>query len=168
MAKTNPTRKQQPLDIFGDERLGAAMQAATAAREGQGTQPASRVASSSAPPPAAAPAAGRADLSPRARSPAAGEESHPAAADGHVPIKFVVPRELRAEFMAFKAELGAALGGILLDNSNIGRALLARLLGPDRARLLEAAREANGTLTRPRNDDAEAMAEFDLKLSQLF
>lgn len=78
-----------------------------------------------------------------------------------------MPRSTRAEFQAFRAELSAALGGVAVDNSNIGRALLARLLGPERARVLEAARVIRGTLTRPRNDDAEAMAAFDEALVAL-
>lgn len=85
-----------------------------------------------------------------------------------MPLKFEVPRSMRAEFQSFRAELGAALGGVALDNSNIGRALLASLLGAERARLLEAAREISGTLQRPRNDDAEAMAAFDAALRALF
>jgi len=88
--------------------------------------------------------------------------------EAHVPLKFEVPRSMRAEFQAFRAELGAALGGISLDNSNIGRVVLARLLGPERSRILDAARRSGGALRRPRNDDLKAMAEFDAAIAMLF
>jgi hypothetical protein len=84
-----------------------------------------------------------------------------------VPLKFEVPRSMRAEFQAFRAELGAALGDVALDNSNIGRAVLAQLPGPERARILDAARRSGDLLKRPRNDDLNAMATFDAALREL-
>lgn len=183
MAKTAPKRKQ-PFDIFGDERLGAAMQAATAidaseaARSREPESEAKRTlkeapsagqagpisAAAGQAPPRAARAVERA-LAPPATQAAALPAS---SIEDHVPLKFEVPRSMRAEFQAFRAELGAALGGVALDNSNIGRAILARLLGPERARVLGAARAMAGTLQRPRNDDQEAMAAFDAALRELF
>ena len=68
-------------------------------------------------------------------------------------MKFQVPPS--------KAELSAALGGVMLDDSNVGRALLDRLLSVERERVLAVARERPGTLKRPRNGNPEAMAAFD-------
>lgn len=203
MAKANPKRKE-PFDIFGDERLSAAMHAATSdppapartaktaeeAETRSGDQPtggdeSAREQETKSPPlgssekapdasEEARPVPGR-QLTKRAE--AAGEKrTRPARArspassapEPHVPLKFEVPRSMRAEFQAFRAELGSALGGVALDNSNIGRALLARLLGPDRARVLEAARRSGGALRRPRNDDLDAMEAFDAALREVF
>jgi hypothetical protein len=171
MAKATPKRKQ-PFDIFGDERLEAAMQAATASGSSE-SAPSREAESEAKRTPKEERAAGQAAPAPAAASgqapPAAQAAALPASTiEDHVPLKFEVPRSMRAEFQAFRAELGAALGGVALDNSNIGRALLASLLGPERARLLEAAREISGTLQRPRNDDAEAMSVFDAALRALF
>ena len=169
MAKETPKRKQ-PFDIFSDDRLGSAMQAATApgaessekakpeTAAGQGTSPAE---SRPSPLPPRSPS----QASPPARATAALPAS---SIEDHVPLKFEVPRSMRAEFQAFRAELGAALGGVAVDHSNIGRALFQQLLGPDRSRVLEAARTFSGRLVRPRNDDAEAMAAFDHALAEFF
>lgn len=208
MAKTI-SKRREPFDIFGDERLGVAMQAATAPQSAptpsDATAPARAGKSDEEPatgtgaPPTKGgqPAREKETLSPRLGSPeraaktpeeratrsgakstlevetAREKRTRPAAAsapasepESHVPLKFEVPRSMRAEFQAFRAELGAALGGIALDNSNIGRAVLARLLGPDRARILDAARRSD-PLRRPRNDDLEAMAEFDTRIKDL-
>lgn len=178
MAKTTPKRKQ-PFDIFGDDRLEAAMQAATAPGEGAGEAVAPREVAKREQVPTQAPrSAAAAAVAPPSPAPplpaqAAARQPDPASVpargiEDHVPFKFEVPRSIRAEFQAFRAELGAALGGVALDNSNIGRAVLARLLGPERKAVLAAARRASGTLTRPRNDDAQAMAAFDAALRELF
>jgi hypothetical protein len=213
MAKPIPKRSE-PFDIFGDERLSAAMRAATAAEPrtenisasdapapartgkadeelaaGTGAQPTTneepgrekearspRLGSSERAPKTPEEPATRNGARPTKEEEAAREKrTRPAVAstaasapEAHVPLKFEVPRSMRAEFQAFRAELGAALGGIALDNSNIGRALLAQVLGPRRTRILDAARRSGATLQRPRNDGLDAMAAFDEQISRLF
>lgn len=208
MPKPIPKRSE-PFDIFGDERLRAAMREATAAvpqtthsaseaparpgeadeelATGTGAQPTTneepgREKETRSPRLGSSERAAKTSEEPATRSGAKAttevetvreKRTRPAMAsplavvpEGHVPLKFEVPPSMRAEFQAFRAELGAALGGIALDNSNIGRALLARLLGPDRARILDAARRS-GALRRPRNDDSAAMAAFDAAVRKL-
>jgi hypothetical protein len=86
----------------------------------------------------------------------------------NVPLKFRVPQTLRSEFQTFKAELSAALGGIALDDSNLGRPLLEHFLVEQRERILESAGAFKGRLRRPANGDAVGMAEFDLLLGEIF
>jgi hypothetical protein len=76
---------------------------------------------------------------------------------------------MKSDFQAFKAELSSALGGVFIEDSNIGRSLLEILLaGDDRARILEVARERGGEIRRPANCDAVAMAEFDAAIGAIF
>ena len=86
----------------------------------------------------------------------------------NVPLKFRVPQNLRSEFQTFKAELSAALGGVALDDSNLGRPLLEHFLLDQRDRILEAAGAFRGELRRPANGDAVGMAEFDHTLGEIF
>jgi hypothetical protein len=86
----------------------------------------------------------------------------------NVPLKFRVPQTLRSEFQTFKAELSAALGGVALDDSNLGRPLLEHFLVEQRERILESATSFKGRLRRPANGDAVGMAEFDHLLGEIF
>ncbi len=86
----------------------------------------------------------------------------------NVPLKFRVPQTLRSEFQTFKAELSAALGGVALDDSNLGRPLLEHFLVEQRERILESAGAFKGRLRRPANGDAVGMAEFDHLLGEIF
>jgi hypothetical protein len=86
----------------------------------------------------------------------------------NVPLKFRVPQTLRSEFQTFKAELSAALGGVALDDSNLGRPLLEHFLVDQRDRIIEAAVGFKGKLRRPANGDAVGMAEFDHTLGEIF
>jgi len=86
----------------------------------------------------------------------------------NVPLKFRVPQTLRSEFQTFKAELSAALGGVVLDDSNLGRPLMEQFLVDQRERILEAAGAFKGKLRRPANGDAVGMAEFDHTLGEIF
>jgi len=86
----------------------------------------------------------------------------------NVPLKFRVPQTLRSEFQTFKAELSAALGGVVLDDSNLGRPLLEHFLVEQRDRIIEAAGSFKGKLRRPANGDAVGMAEFDHTLGEIF
>jgi hypothetical protein len=87
----------------------------------------------------------------------------------HVGMKLRLPRAMKAEFQAFKAELSSALGGVFIEDSNIGRSLLENLLGgDDRGRILEVARERGEEIRRPANSDAVAMAEFDAAIGAIF
>ena len=86
----------------------------------------------------------------------------------NVPLKFRVPQTLRSEFQTFKAEFSAALGGVVLDDSNLGRPLLEHFLVDQRDRILEAAAGFKGKLRRPANGDAVGMAEFDHTLGEIF
>lgn len=88
--------------------------------------------------------------------------------ESNVPLKFRVPQTLRSEFQTFKAELSAALGGVALDDSNLGRPLLEHFLLDQRERILEAAGAFRGKLRRPANGDAIGMAEFDHLLGEIF
>jgi hypothetical protein len=90
------------------------------------------------------------------------------APEPNVAIKFRVPRGLKTQFMTFKAELSAALGGVSLDDSNIARPLLEEFLVEYRERILEAAQAFEDSLVRPRNGDAVGMAEFDHTIGELF
>lgn len=88
--------------------------------------------------------------------------------ESNVPLKFRVPQTLRSEFQTFKAELSAVLGGVALDDSNLGRPLLEHFLLDQRERILEAAGAFRGKLRRPANGDAIGMAEFDHLLGEIF
>lgn len=85
-----------------------------------------------------------------------------------MPLKFRVPQTLRSDFQTFKAELSAVLGGVALDDSNLGRPLLEHFLLDQRERILEAAGAFRGKLRRPANGDAIGMAEFDHLLGEIF
>jgi hypothetical protein len=186
----------EPLDIFSSPRLSNAMAAATspeplvpsaaeapspAPREVPEEQRFAPLRSLSAPPemrreapetdafaapepPArSAPAKGR-----KGRAEPVEEPEPELVLEPNVPLKFRVPQTLRSEFQTFKAELSAALGGVALDDSNLGRPLLEHFLVEQRERILEAASSFKGRLRRPANGDAVAMAEFDHSLGEIF
>ena len=85
----------------------------------------------------------------------------------NVGMKLRLPQSMKAEFQTFKAEFSAALGGVYIEDSNIGRPLIELLLADDRERILELAGEKRDTLRRPMNHDALAMAEFDAALAAI-
>ena len=198
MPKRRPTASSQPLDIFSDDRLANAMEAATSpvpppAHEPQAALPAPT------PAPEARESALRSVPTERERAPEAPAErpvsepepaqevaakEEPKAAKGrangaaepeveeppepNVPLKFRVPQTLRSEFHTFKAELSAALGGIALDDSNLARPLFEYFLVEQRERILEEAAAFKGKLKRPANGDAVGMAEFDHTIGEIF
>ena len=174
------------IDIFSNERLTAAMTAATAPdieEEAPVKEPKAK-----APTPipvreampeakAAVPAptpVGKKVVEPQqdansAVEDSSSEEAPAASLEQNVGLKFRVPQSLRSHFMSFKAEFSAALGGIALDDSNPGSVpLLERFLVNERERILEVAKQYRGELTRPTNRDPVAMAEFDHLLGEIF
>lgn len=198
MPKRRPSSTIEPLDIFESPRLSNAMAAATspeplappasqaqelAPEEGDSapatalrsvprtpesapSEPAEEpsVTAESAPKQAGTTAAKR-----RKGRAEAGEEPEPEELpEPNVPLKFRVPQTLRSEFQTFKAEFSAALGGVVLDDSNLGRPLLEHFLVDQRDRILEAAAGFKGKLRRPANGDAVGMAEFDHTLGEIF
>lgn len=194
MPKRRPSSSSQPLDIFADERLSSAMQAATSpvpvpADEPKEVLPAPEtrepaLRSLPSPPEMAPETAPRAPISEpqKALETAPTEDPKPAKgrANGaeepeveefpepNVPLKFRVPQTLRSEFHTFKAELSAALGGIALDDSNLARPLVEYFLVEQRERILEEAVAFKGRLKRPANGDAVGMAEFDHTIGEIF
>jgi hypothetical protein len=82
-------------------------------------------------------------------------------------VKFRVPQSLKNQFQTFVVELATALG-VSIDDSNIGRPLLERLLVEDRERILQTAKDYRGKLRRPVNRDPLAMAEFDEQIGAIF
>jgi hypothetical protein len=197
MSKRRPNHAVEPLDIFASPRLGAAMEAATSLEPLPPPAPASSLQLRSGEPEEArfstlrtvsmpefersehevqAPSEASATASeaistsaPKTRKGRAApiEEPEPLL-EPNVPLKFRVPQTLRSEFQTFKAELSAVLGGIALDDSNLGRPLLEHLLLEQRERILEAAGSFRGKLRRPANGDAVGMAEFDHLLGEIF
>ena len=85
----------------------------------------------------------------------------------NVPLRFRIPTELKGEWSNFTGELEAALGGVSLDDSNLGRPLLELLLVDYREQILEQAAELEGKLKRPSLSDRLAMAEFDAEIGQM-
>jgi len=104
----------------------------------------------------------------KGRAEAAEEPEPEELPEPNVPLKFRVPQTLRSEFQTFKAELSAALGGVVLDDSNLGRPLLEHFLVEQRERIIETAAAFKGKLRRPANGDAVGMAEFDHTLGEIF
>ena len=198
MPKRRPNNAVEPLDIFSSPRLGAAMAAATSPeplppppaaslqlRSGEAEEArfsALRRVSEPEPEPAEPDVEARSEqlekpleaspkAAPKARKGRAApvEEPEPEPLpEPNVPLKFRVPQTLRSEFQTFKAELSAALGGVALDDSNLGRPLLEHFLVEQRERILEAAAAFKGRLRRPANGDPVGMAEFDHALGEIF
>ncbi len=100
-------------------------------------------------------------------APQAAPETASPAPEPNVGLKFRVPQSVKSDFQTFIAELSAALGGVSLDDSNIGRPVLELLLLEHRGRILQAAKEHRGELRRPTNRDVVAMAEFDEALGEI-
>jgi len=190
-----PNGALEPLDIFSSPRLATAMQAATSpepllppaaetsvsVRERESETPSpSALRSVPAPAqevaerpqagsfPALEAAAEGTSKARKGRAAAAPEPEPQPIPEPNVPLKFRVPQTLRSEFQTFKAELSAALGGVALDDSNLGRPLLEHFLVEQRERILEAAGGFKGRLRRPANGDAVGMAEFDHLLGEIF
>jgi hypothetical protein len=198
MPKRRPVSATEPLDIFENPRLSNAMAAATSpeplpsppsqARESvpeeDDSAPSTSLRSVPRPPelepaePTRAPTASAesAPKQPRSgttkgrkgRADAAEEPEPEALHEPNVPLKFRVPQTLRSEFQTFKAEFSAALGGVALDDSNLGRPLLEHFLLDQRERIIETAGAFRGKLRRPANGDAVGMAEFDHTLGEIF
>jgi hypothetical protein len=195
MPKRRPNSAIEPLDIFSSPRLGAAIAAATSPEplpppaleppvqlrsneldpvrpSGLRTVPAPEPARIEAPEKVAfeAPEAAHEPVSKarKGRAASAPEPEPEPVLEPNVPLKFRVPQTLRSEFQTFKAELSAALGGVALDDSNLGRPLLEHFLVDQRDRILEAAGAYKGRLRRPANGDAVGMAEFDHLLGEIF
>jgi hypothetical protein len=195
MPKRRPNNAVEPLDIFSSPRLGAAMAAATSPEplappaleppvqlrggEAEPVRPSglrtvsvpeqARIEAPVAPAVAAPePASEHAMRARKGRVAAAPEPEPEPVLEPNVPLKFRVPQTLRSEFQTFKAELSAALGGVALDDSNLGRPLLEHFLVEQRERILEAAGAFKGRLRRPANGDAVGMAEFDHLLGEIF
>jgi len=198
MPKRRPVSATEPLDIFENPRLSSAMAAATSpeplpapasrAREGapEEAEPATATSLRSVPRPAepalrepveepsSAPGAPHRQLETEAargrkgRAEEAEEPEPEELPEPNVPLKFRVPQTLRSEFQTFKAELSAVLGGVVLDDSNLGRPLVEQFLVDQRDRILEAAGAFKGKLRRPANGDAVGMAEFDHALGEIF
>jgi hypothetical protein len=198
MPKRRPVSATEPLDIFENPRLSSAMEAATSpdplppppsrargsAPEVADSAPASGLRSVPRPPerapeerptepaatpePAPNPAETEAARSRKGRAEAVEEPVVEELPEPNVPLKFRVPQTLRSEFQTFKAELSAALGGVALDDSNLGRPLLEHFLVEQRERIIESATAFRGKLRRPANGDAVGMAEFDHTLGEIF
>ena len=83
-----------------------------------------------------------------------------------VTVKFRVPLSLKLEFQRLKAQLSLALGGVVIDDSQLIRVLLRYFLAHD-ARVLEAVEQAGQSLVRPFNRDYEAMEAFERSLCAL-
>ena len=81
-------------------------------------------------------------------------------------LKFSVRPSTRSEFDAFKLRLSAALGGVRLNDSNVGRALLDWFLSEAAERVVAAARSR--VVQRPPTDDPARMAAFDQALTSIF
>ena len=184
--KRPPASSEGGIDIFQNARLGEAMARATApvpVDDEPNAKPSGEPEPSAGRPPQKrtgemeaaaerAPEASQTQRAPRARPKTATTTKvapEPILApEPNVPLKFRVPQGLKTDFMTFKAELSAALGGVSLDDSNIARPLLEEFLVEYRTRILEAARTFEGPLVRPRNGDAVGMAEFDHSIGELF
>lgn len=79
-------------------------------------------------------------------------------------LKFRVRQSTRAEFDAFKAELSQALGGVRLNDSNVGRAIMDWFLSEASESVLAAARNNVEPIRRPPGNDPTAMMSFDMRL----
>lgn len=88
------------------------------------------------------------------------------APEANVPLKARVPRTLRANFAKLIADLSAALDGVKLDDSNVLRPVIERLILKHEY-LVEAFAAHAGELKRPPNGDAVAMLEFDDAIGKL-
>ena len=194
MPKRRPTSTIEPLDIFDSPRLGNAIAAATRSeplgppvsgaqesapkdvesdlRSVPSAPESAPVEQAKQPSEATEPAPKQLETevakSRKGRAEAEQEPEPEKLPEPNVPLKFRVPQTLRSEFQTFKAEFSAALGGVVLDDSNLGRPLLEHFLVDQRDRILEAAAGFKGKLRRPANGDAVGMAEFDHTLGEIF
>jgi len=194
MPKRRPNSTTEPLDIFSNPRLTTAMTAATSpeplapqsSEPAQTTpretidQPETSLRSVSRPAELDAEAGTQRSVTDleapskpatkarKGRAEPVEEQEPEQLLEPNVPLKFRIPQTLRSEFQTFKAELSAALGGVVLDDSNLGRPLLEHFLVDQRDRILEAAEGFRGKLRRPANGDAVGMAEFDHTLGEIF
>lgn len=81
------------------------------------------------------------------------------------PLKFRVPRSERNDVMRIVSRLGEQLQ-TSVEWSHVGRALVV-LLRHAESEIIKQARR-NGPLTRPANDQAIALAEFEQRIAQVF
>jgi hypothetical protein len=80
------------------------------------------------------------------------------------PLKFRLPRSERTDVMRIVSRLGDQLQ-TSVEWSHVGRALVV-LLRHAESDIIKQARR-NGPLTRPANDQAIALAEFEQKIAQI-
>ncbi len=80
------------------------------------------------------------------------------------PLKFRVPRSERNDVMRIVSRLGEQLQ-TSVEWSHVGRALVV-LLRHGESEIIKQARR-NGPLTRPANDQAIALAEFEQRIAQV-
>jgi len=80
------------------------------------------------------------------------------------PLKFRVPRSERNDVMRIVSRLGEQLQ-TSVEWSHVGRALVV-LLRHAESEIIKQARK-NGPLTRPANDQAIALAEFEQRIAQV-
>jgi hypothetical protein len=80
------------------------------------------------------------------------------------PLKFRVPRSERNDVMRIVSRLGEQLQ-TSVEWSHVGRALVV-LLRHAEGEIIKQARR-NGALTRPANDQAIALAEFEQRIAQI-
>lgn len=80
------------------------------------------------------------------------------------PLKFRVPRSERNDVMRIVSRLGEQLQ-TSVEWSHVGRALVV-LLRHAESEIIKQARR-NGPLTRPANDQAIALAEFEQRIAQV-
>jgi len=84
-----------------------------------------------------------------------------------VVAKTETPKKKAKPRSVVTTELSAALGGVSLDDSNLGRPLIELLLVDYREQILSQAAELEGKLKRPALSDRLAMAEFDDQIGQV-
>jgi hypothetical protein len=82
-------------------------------------------------------------------------------------LRFRVSKDMRVAFQRFKTELSGALGGVPLDDSNLGRALLQEVIERRGEAILAAARTGSWAHGRPASADGAAMLAFDQALAEL-
>jgi hypothetical protein len=80
------------------------------------------------------------------------------------PLKFRVPRSERNDVMRIVSRLGEQFQ-TSVEWSHVGRALVV-LLRHAESEIIKQARR-NGSLTRPANDQAIALAEFEQRIAQI-
>lgn len=182
MGKRPAPGLRRPLDIFVERDIAGALEAlsgATATPQSVREAPSTPPAESPTPAirlkaPASSPLEAPKEDAPSARSTLEDANTVPPEPikrlrQRHIGMKLKLPATMRSQFQTFKAEFSTALGGVFVEDSNIGRSLFEILLaGDDREKILEVARDRAGSLRRPSNSNAVAMAEFDAEIASIF